>query len=123
LTAGAGELARLLDARPDARYLLLAGALPEAFARELAHALHHRCRRLSVVVTDSTRVFTTRRGVGWYGRHGLEIQVLNAIALNAVTVNPLAPASHRFDSAQLQALIREAIPDVPIADVLQPHQR
>lgn len=123
LTAGAGELARLLDARPDARYLLLAGALPEAFARELAHALHHRCRRLSVVVTDSTRVFTTRRGVGWYGRHGLEIQVLNAIALNAVTVNPLAPASHRFDSAQLQALIREAIPDVPIVDVLQPHQR
>jgi hypothetical protein len=120
LTAGASMLARLLDAHPDAGYLLLAGALPEAFARDLAHALHHRSRRLSVVVADSTRVFITRRGVGWYRRHGLDIRVLNATVLNAVTVNPLAPASHRFDTVQLQALIREAIPDIPVLDVLQP---
>jgi hypothetical protein len=30
----------------------------------------------------------------------------------------VAPQSHRFDSAELRALLEEAIPDVPIFDVL-----
>jgi hypothetical protein len=42
------------------------------------------------------------------------------IALRAITVNPIAPRSHRFDSARLRALLREAIPGVPLFDVLDP---
>jgi hypothetical protein len=44
--------------------------------------------------------------------------VLERVELRALTVNPLAPRSHRFDSARLRALLGEAIADVPIFDVL-----
>jgi hypothetical protein len=40
--------------------------------------------------------------------------------LEALTVNPVAPQSHRFDSARLRALLAEAIPDVPVFDVCHP---
>ena len=40
------------------------------------------------------------------------------VQLDALTVNPLAPQSHRFDSARLRALLQQEIPDVPIFDVL-----
>ena len=35
-------------------------------------------------------------------------------------MNPLAPRSHRFDSAQLRALLSGAIPGLPVFDVLDP---
>jgi hypothetical protein len=119
LTADAPQIARLLDANRHARCLLVAGALPEAFARDLAHAAHRRRRQLVVVVTDSTKVFFAKRGVDWYRRHGVDVRALHPTALEALTVNPVAPRSHRFDSMHLQALIREAIVNVPVYDVIQ----
>ena len=50
-------------------------------------------------------------------------RTLEPIALEAITVNPVAPQSHRFDSAQLRALLAQAIADVPIFDVLHPEYR
>jgi histidinol-phosphate/aromatic aminotransferase/cobyric acid decarboxylase-like protein len=44
--------------------------------------------------------------------------VRRTIALKAITVNPVAPQSHRFDSRQLRDLIAAAVPDVPVLDVL-----
>jgi hypothetical protein len=65
-------------------------------------------------------VFLARRGPSWYRRQGLSIEVLRAIELKAITVNPVAPQSHRFDSEQLRELIAAAVPDVPVLDVLDP---
>jgi hypothetical protein len=118
LTGEVEQIAQLLDANPGARWLIVAGALPEAFLRDLAHAAHRRQRAITVVVADSTKVFLSKRGPGWYRRQGVDIQVVNAIALKALTVNPVAPQSHRFDSARLRALLAERIADVPIFDVL-----
>jgi hypothetical protein len=120
LTADAARVAQLLDAYPHAGWLLIAGALPEAFLREVVQAAHRRRRELVVVVADPTKVFLSRRGVRWCRRQGVELQVLSAIALQALTVNPVAPQSHRFDSKQLRALLAEAIPGVPIFDVRDP---
>jgi hypothetical protein len=53
-------------------------------------------------------------------RQGVQLRALNRIALEAITVNPVALQSHRFDSAQLRGLLEAAIPDVPIFDVLHP---
>ncbi len=117
LTADAPQVAQLLDGAPDARWLLIAGALPEPFLREVAQAAHRRRRELAVVVADPTKVFFAKRGVQWCRRQGVELQVLTPIELRALTVNPVAPQSHRFDSQQLRALLAEAIPDVPIFDV------
>jgi hypothetical protein len=118
LSADAEQIAQLLDVHPDAHWLLVEGALPDRFLRSLVHTVHRRRRELVVVVSDPTKVFLWKRGPDWYRRQGVDLQTLNRIALEAITVNPVAPQSHRFDSAQLRALLEDAIPDVPIFDVL-----
>ncbi len=118
LTSEAEQIAALLDEYPSARWLTVAGALPEHFLRGLLHPLRHRRRELALVVSDPTKVFLWKRGPDWYRRQGVHLHTLNPIQLQAITVNPLAPQSHRLDSRRLRALLREALPDVPIFDVL-----
>jgi hypothetical protein len=65
-------------------------------------------------------VFLADRAPSWYRAQGIDIRSLAATELLAITVNPVAPQSHRFDSAELRGLLREAIDDVPIMDVLAP---
>lgn len=118
LTADSEQVAQLLDEHPRAHSLLVAGALPDRFLRSLLHPLRHRHRELTLVVADPTRVFIWKRGPEWFRRQGVHMQALARIALEALTVNPVAPQSHRFESAELRAQLAEAIPDVPIFDVL-----
>jgi hypothetical protein len=120
LTADAADIGRMLDSSPGGRRLLLAGALPEPFVRELAVATRRRGRELDVIVPDSTKVFLSERGPGWYARQGVHLRALHPISLLALTVNPVAPRSHQFDSARLRELLAAAIPDVPIFDVMDP---
>jgi hypothetical protein len=68
-------------------------------------------------------VFLSERGPRWYRRQGLDIHTLWPIALEAITVNPVAPQSHSFDSAELRALLAETLPEVPIFDVLHADYR
>jgi hypothetical protein len=98
------------------------GALCEPFLAELLSArdLAAPTRELELVVADATKVFLTDHGVEWYRRQGLSIAVLASIDLRAITVNPVAPQSHRFDSPRLRALLEEAIPGVPVLDVRDP---
>jgi hypothetical protein len=118
LSADSEQVAQLLDENPSARWLIVAGALPERFLRGLLHPVHKRRRQLVIVVADPTKVFLWKRGPEWYRRQGVVLRTLNRIALEAITVNPVAPQSHRFDSEQLRGLLAQAIPDVPIFDVL-----
>jgi hypothetical protein len=118
LTADSEQVAQLLDDNPTARWLIVAGALPERFLRGLLHPVHKRRRELTIVVADPTKVFLWKRGPEWYERQAVLLRTLERVALEAITVNPVAPQSHRFDSAELRALLAEAIPDVPIFDVL-----
>ncbi len=120
LTGEAEQIAQLLDENPSARWLIVSGALPDRFLRSLVHPVHHRRRELVLVVTDPTRVFLWKRGPEWYRRQGILLNTFNRIELEAITVNPLAPESHRFDSVQLRELLEAAIPDVPVFDVLHP---
>jgi hypothetical protein len=120
LTSDAEEIARVLDANPTARWLTVPGAVPDRFLRSLVHPVHHRRRELVVVVSDPTKVFLWKRGPEWYRRQGVHLQTLNDIELRALTVNPVAPQSHRFDSAQLRAALQETIDGVPIFDVMDP---
>jgi hypothetical protein len=120
LTADSEQVAQLLDENPSACWLIVAGALPERFLRGLLHPVHKRRRELTIVVADPTKVFLWKRGPEWYERQGIVLRTLERIALEAITVNPVAPQSHRFDSAELRAKLADAIPDVPIFDVLHP---
>ncbi len=119
LNAEPAEIATLLREHPRARTLTVDGALSERFLEGLLAARSERAgRELRIVAGDPTKVFLSRRGTRWYARQGIAIEVRRTIALKAITVNPVAPQSHRFDSRQLRELIAAAVPDVPVLDVL-----
>jgi hypothetical protein len=123
LTADAEAIGGMLAAHPDAGRLLIGGALPERFVRDTAALTRRHGRELTLVVADPTKVFLSERGLDFYARQGVGIEALSAIDLRAITVNPVAPQSHSFDSAQLRALLGEAIPDTTIFDVMHPEYR
>jgi hypothetical protein len=121
LGAEPAEIAALLREHPSASTFNVEGALSERFLEGLLTARSERAgRELRIVVGDPTKVFLTRRGPDWYRRQGLAIEVLQMIRLQAITVNPTAPQSHRFDSGQLRELIAAAVGDIPVLDVLDP---
>ncbi len=121
LDARPTEIAMLLREHPQAMTLQVEGALGERFLEGLLAARTERAgRELRIVAGDPTKVFLSRRGPGWYRRQGLSIEVLQVVGLKAITINPVAPQSHRFGSQQLRELIEAAIPDVPVLDVLDP---
>jgi hypothetical protein len=124
LNAEPAEIATLLRAHPRANMFRVDGALSERFLEGLLAARNDLSpptrRELRIVVGDPTKVFLTRRGPDWYRRQGLAIEVLQMIRLKAITVNPVAPQSHRFDSTQLRELIEAAAGKVPVLDVLDP---
>ncbi len=121
LSGEPAEIAALLNDRPKARTLRVDGALSERFLEGLLASRKQRAgRELRIVVGDPTRVFISHRGVDWYRRQGLQIEVLRTIDLRAITVNPVAPQSHRFDSLELRELIGQVVADVPVLDVLDP---
>ena len=68
-------------------------------------------------------MFLSQRGPAWYAAQGIAIQTRCSIDLKAITVNPVAPQSHRFDSRRLRELIEGAVADVPVLDVLDPSYR
>jgi hypothetical protein len=119
LNAEPAEIATLLREHPRAGVLVVEGALDERFLEGLLAARRERAgRELRIVAGDPTKVFLSRRGPRWYARQGVSIEVLQTIELKAITVNPLAPQSHSFDSQVLRELIEAAVTDVPVLDVL-----
>jgi hypothetical protein len=119
LNAEPAEIAALLREHAHESAFVVDGALSERFLEGLLAARSERAgRELQIVAGDPTKVFLSRRGPRWYARQGISIEVLQTIELKAITVNPVAPQSHRFDSQALRELIESAVSDVPVLDVL-----
>jgi hypothetical protein len=114
LSGSEPAVAALLQAYPDARYLLLHGALCEPFVEHLLQA--HRTGPITLVTADTTKIFLSRRSSRWYAEHGIHLEVLGTPRVCAVTVNPVAPRSHHLP-ALLRRICAE-IPEVPAFDVL-----
>jgi hypothetical protein len=121
LNSEPAEIAALLRENPQASTFVMEGALSERFLEGLLNARPERAgRTLEIVVGDPTKVFMSSRSPSWYERQGITIEVSSTIDLQAITVNPVAPQSHRFDSEQLRALIEVAVGDMTVIDVLHP---
>jgi hypothetical protein len=120
LSSSVEQIAQLLDDHASAEAMVVAGALPDSFLRGLLQPLRQRRRKLVLIVSDPTKVFLSGHAPAWYRRQGVEIRVLRPIELRAITVNPVAPQSHRFDSARLRGMLQAAIANLPIFDVLDP---
>ncbi len=118
LTAEPAVIEGVLSEGITPRWLLVSGALPEAFLNGLVPFVQRAGRELTVVVPDPTKVFISERGVDFYARAGIAIEAISTIDLRALTVNPIAPQSHSFDSAGLRTLLADALPSVAIFDVM-----
>ena len=120
LSADGAAIRGLLAAAPSARWLVVGGAVPEAFLAELVAA----CRQPAPLADGRGR--RPDAGVpvgprpGLVCRSGRDDTALSATPLLALTVNPLAPQSHTLDSRELRRLLAAQIGDVPIFDVLSP---
>lgn len=114
LSGSEPAVATLFLAHPAARYLLLRGALCEPFVEHVLRA--HRTGPITMVTTDTTKIFLSRRGRRWYAERGIHLEVLGHPRLCAVTVNPVAPRSHHLP-ALLRSISAE-LPEVPVFDVL-----
>ncbi len=120
LTAEQPAIDRVLREGSAPRWLVLAGAVPEAFLSKLVPFVRRGRTPLRVLASDPTRVFLTAHGPEFYARAGIELLVSRPIDLRALTVNPVAPQSHEFDSARLRALLAEKVGGVEIFDVMHP---
>lgn len=110
------EVVPLLRGRPDVRAVVVRGALCEPLLDQLGRV--RRAEPLTAIADDATRVFLSRGTVARYRARGVDLAVLSPIPLLAVTTNPVAPLRHRFDPHELRARIAEALPGVPVLDVL-----
>lgn len=106
----------LLRGRPEVQALVVRGALCEPLLEQVGRV--RRGAPLTVVADDATRVFLGRGTCARHRARGVELAVLTAIPLLAVTTNPVAPLRHRFDPEELRARIAEELPGVPVLDVL-----
>jgi hypothetical protein len=120
LTAEQPEIEGFLREGSSSRWLVIGGAVPEAFLEKLIPSVRRAGKPLTVLAQDPTKFFLPRHGPEFYARAGIELLVLHPIDLRALTVNPLAPQSHEVDSARLRTLLGERIDGVPIFDVLHP---
>jgi hypothetical protein len=124
LTAEPGRLPEpLRPNRPGATpTLLVGGVVPEHLLEALLAGRRHNPIR--VLARSPTSVFMHAHSPRWYERRGVHVEVLNRVELSAVTVNPQAPLSHRFDSARLRETIAGAVPEeLPVIDVREPSYR
>jgi hypothetical protein len=106
----------LLRGRADVRAVVVRGALCEPLLECVGRA--RRGMPLTVIADDATRVFLGRGTCARHRSRGVELAVLRAIPLLAVTTNPVAPLRHRFDAEELRARIAAELPGVPVLDVL-----
>jgi hypothetical protein len=120
LEAQPGEIAALLGRHPDARSLLVRGALSEGFLQALVAAARGKGQALRVIAEDHTRVFLSEHPPSFYARQGVSIEMLATTDLVALTVNPVAPQSHRLDSGTLRAALGAVAGEVPVIDVREP---
>ncbi len=120
LRADGAALAELLPQQATGSYLLIGGALPERLLEALLELRRRRRELPAVVVHDPTRVFVSSHGIGWYRRQGIALHATRSAPLLALTVNPVAPQSHSFDSQRMRDGLSRVLEDVPIVDVYAP---
>ncbi len=108
-----GPVIRLL--RRDAHYLYISGALTDG----VLEALMERGLFPVVIAQDATRLFTSDRVAARYAAGGGAVCVRRRIRLIALTVNPHNPEGVDFDPDGFLAAMKQAIPDVPVFDIVR----
>lgn len=118
LATAAGAAAAILQAvTPATRAIVLGGALPAG----LIEALSLRgdlCRQLTLITRDATRVFPDALDWRRFRRQGGKVQVLQPLALRAVTCSPWSPNGKAFEPGAVYEAVTRAAAGIPVFDVV-----
>ncbi len=97
------------------RWVFVSGAVTD----EVLEALMEKRLFPTVIARDATRLFVTGRVLARYREGGGAVRVRHPIKLIALTVNPHNPEGVDFDPDVFLAEMRQAIPDVPVFDIVR----
>lgn len=93
--------------------------LPGAFTPGSIDGIDPRTmRQITFVLKDPTKIFFPPQVWRKMQKWGLRVEVLENINVAAITVNPTSPFGYRFDQQRLVEAMQEAVPDIPVIDVL-----
>ena len=116
ITTGLGA-GKLLDNEIDDKtsHVFVPGAFTQSVVADINPK---KLKNVTFVLKDPTKIFIGATQWGKLCKRGLCIKVLENIEVAAITVNPTAPAGYKFDHEELVNAMQEAIPDVPVIDVM-----
>lgn len=111
---GAG---RFLDGEinEDTEYIFVPGAFTQSVIADISPK---KLGQVTFVLRDPTRIFIDSVSWSQLRKRGLRVKVLAGIEVAAITVNPSAPGGYAFDHEELLRGVQEAIPDIPVIDVM-----
>ncbi len=98
------------------RYVVLSGS---ATTDTLKDIMQNAKGDIQILVKDGTRVFIPPRDLHMLQKMGMQLKVVDAINIIAVTVNPYSPEGYYFESLTFLENMRRAVPDIPVFDVMQ----
>lgn len=93
--------------------------VPGAFTQSVVADINPRkLKKITFVLKDPTKIFIDSVSWGQLRKKGLTVKVLENINVAAITVNPSAPGGYAFEHEELLRGMQEAIPDIPVIDVM-----
>lgn len=97
--------------------IVMRGAVCESFLRSLLQR-GVATNPVSVIATDSSKFYLNGSAVSGFKKRGIHLQVLQDTKLCAITINPLSPLSHEFDSNEFAHRLTASLSATPVRDVL-----
>jgi hypothetical protein len=113
LNSGAA-IAELLTER--SRYVILSGS---ATFDTLKDIVMGKRDKIQIVVKDATRIFINENEFFMLNKMGMNIKVIEAMNIVAITVNPYSPEGYYFDPEEFLKTMKEEMPNIPVLDVMQ----
>ncbi len=116
LTTGLGA-GKFLDGQinESTEYIYVPGAFTQSVVADINP---RKLKSITFVLKDPTKIFIDSVSWGQLRKKGLKVKVLENINVAAITVNPSAPGGYAFEHEELLRGMQEAIPDIPVIDVM-----
>lgn len=95
-------------------------SVTETILDMLLDILRIKNERIVLLINNHTKLFLGKKPISYYQKRGVDLHVVKPAQLLGLTVNPVSPLSHSFESDILTNALRSSLPDIPVFDVLSP---
>ena len=100
------------------RFIYTNKSITESFLDFLISITTENNHKICLAAKDHTNVFLEDKTLEYYEKRGLSLRVRKTVNLVGISVNPIAPLSHSFDSDNFVNEIQKEFKSIPVFDVL-----